>query len=239
MKRRSLPLLSVLLTVALPGIGAALAAGSAEPDFAHYQVILDRKVFGEVRVVPTNAAAAATGIPPPGSFIKDLRMCAITEDGTDLRVGIVDVKQNKSYLFRVGETLDEITLVDADFVDESALLRKGAEEYPIFMKGDAPAGAAPGAPGAAPAGAISVSAAATAVAGREPYAERLRKRRESLRERVVEPPKMSDEQLQEHLKRYQMELIRAGGEKGPPLPIELTPEMDAQLVSEGVLPAAQ
>jgi hypothetical protein len=32
-----------------------------------------------------------------------------------------------------------------------------------------------------------------------------------------------------------MDLIRSRGEKGPPLPIPLTPEMDQQLVQEGVL----
>ena len=53
----------------------------------------------------------------------------------------------------------------------------------------------------------------------------------------VEPPNMlKGEELTKHLEKYQMDLIRAGGEKGPPLPMELTPEMDAQLVSEGVLP---
>jgi hypothetical protein len=38
------------------------------------------------------------------------------------------------------------------------------------------------------------------------------------------------------LEAYQMDLIRAKGAKGPPLPIPLTPDMDAQLVKEGVLP---
>lgn len=225
---RRLTVLSALL-LAHTGVQDMLAAGAVQTDFAYYQIILDRKPFGEVRVVPT-VIAAVPGIAPPGSFIKDLRMCAITEDGSDLRVGIVDVKQNKSYLFRIGETQDEITLVDADFQDESALLRKGSEEYPISMKGDPPAGSMPG---AAPLVALQSSVATV----RESYAERLRKRREVVRERVMEQPKMNEQQLQEHLNRYQMELIRAGGEKGPPLPIELTPEMDAQLVSEGVLPA--
>ena len=32
-----------------------------------------------------------------------------------------------------------------------------------------------------------------------------------------------------------MDLIRAGGTLGPPLPIQLTKEMDDQLVREGVL----
>lgn len=42
--------------------------------------------------------------------------------------------------------------------------------------------------------------------------------------------------LEKHLHDYQMELIRARGAKGPPIPMPLTPEMDDQLVKEGVLP---
>ena len=47
------------------------------------------------------------------------------------------------------------------------------------------------------------------------------------------PERLTGEALQKHLQDYQMELIRTGQ---PPLPIPLTPEMDAQLVREGVLP---
>ena len=47
------------------------------------------------------------------------------------------------------------------------------------------------------------------------------------------PERLTGESLQKHLQEYQMELIRTGQ---PPLPIALTPEMDAQLVKEGVLP---
>jgi len=43
----------------------------------------------------------------------------------------------------------------------------------------------------------------------------------------------SQEELQEHLKQQQLDAIRTGK---PPLPIPLTPEMDRQLVEEGVLP---
>jgi hypothetical protein len=38
------------------------------------------------------------------------------------------------------------------------------------------------------------------------------------------------------LREYNLELIKAKGAKGPPLPIQLTPEEDDQLVKEGVLP---
>ena len=44
------------------------------------------------------------------------------------------------------------------------------------------------------------------------------------------------EELEKHLNEYQMDVIRQGL---PPLPIPLTPEMDQQLVNEGVLPPQQ
>ena len=64
-------------------------------------------------------------------------------------------------------------------------------------------------------------------------------------QRVPEQPKppavskYTEVESQKHLEQYQMELIRAGGEKGPPLPMPMTPEMDAQLVKEGVLPSLE
>ncbi len=67
------------------------------------------------------------------------------------------------------------------------------------------------------------------------YAERLRQRREAIQQRHVQPPevKPNREQLKKYLQEYQMDLIRKGN---APLPMPLTPEMDAQLVEEGVLP---
>ena len=68
------------------------------------------------------------------------------------------------------------------------------------------------------------------------YAERLRLRREALQTRQVEPPKMSQDDLEKHLREYNLEAIRKGL---PALPIQLTPEEDDQLVKEGVLPPAR
>ncbi|MDD4870312.1 MAG: hypothetical protein PHR77_07105 [Kiritimatiellae bacterium] len=39
------------------------------------------------------------------------------------------------------------------------------------------------------------------------------------------------------LQQYQMDVIRAKGKKGVPLPMPLSAEMDAQLVKEGVFPS--
>jgi hypothetical protein len=218
----------------------ALVASAA--DFSRYQFIVDRKPFGEpsaavVRGDPNNPNSRLTpGGLPANSWITELRMCAITESGSGLRVGIENTKSAKSYLFSVGDTLDEITLVDADFAEECALLRKGTEEFWLSIKGDANAQGGGAGSGTA---AVGSSSGSGAVSAHESYAERLRRRRETIRTREVEPPKMTEQEMEQHLMQYQMDLIRAQGENGPPLPIPLTPEMDDQLVSEGVLPPVE
>jgi predicted transcriptional regulator len=50
------------------------------------------------------------------------------------------------------------------------------------------------------------------------------------------PQFKSMEEMKEFYRQKNLELIRAGGKKGPPLPVALSPEDDAQLVKEGVLP---
>ena len=49
---------------------------------------------------------------------------------------------------------------------------------------------------------------------------------------------MTPDEHESMMQEYNMELIRAGGDLGPALPIELTPDQDAQLVREGALPPA-
>jgi hypothetical protein len=72
------------------------------------------------------------------------------------------------------------------------------------------------------------------------YAERRRallrkieERRKQQAEEKPPEPKLTGDALKKHLEDVQMDAIRSGR---PPLPMPLTPEMDAQLVSEGVLP---
>jgi hypothetical protein len=207
---------------------SALAAYGAvtTEDFSRYQVILDRKIFGE----PLTDGTTGPTNPPPTSFIRDIKLVAITENSNgELKVGFVDIKANsKSYYLPVGGSDDGIEVVDADYDSESALLKKGGDSQWINMNSDASGGSSQAAVAASPDG--------NPAGPRVPYPERMKRRRETIRTRIVEPPKLSGEALDKHLQEYNMELIRARGEKGPPLPIELTPEMDAQLVKEGVLP---
>jgi len=62
---------------------------------------------------------------------------------------------------------------------------------------------------------------------RERYQERLKQRKEILERRgragaETNAAMMTKEEVEQHMKDYQMDLIRAGGELGPPLPISLT-----------------
>jgi hypothetical protein len=214
--------------VALSMIALAAYGAVVTEDFSRYQVILDRKVFGEP---PADSGQGSNSVARAESFIRDIRMVAITEDSNgELKVGFVDIKaNNKSYYLPVGGSEDDIQVVDADYETESALLKKGGDSQWINMNTDAAGGS--------PQAAVAAASPDGSSAGpRVPYTERVRRHRETLRVRTQEPPILTGAALDKHLEEYNMELIRAHGDKGPPLPIELTPEMDAQLVKEGVLP---
>jgi len=243
MPRIQSSILSLLLLLS----GAVAAVDYSLP---RYQVILDRQPFGAIPVAPPKNESAATPIPvAPPAFIEALRMCAITETGSfGLRVGIVDIraKPAKSYFFRIGDVHDGIELVAADFIKEGALLKKDGLAYWIFMDGSIGPSEGGGRSPAAARTAAAVSrpslpnSAGTASGGNS-YATRLAKRRAILEERrrkSVEREQIGPEALKAQLREYQMELIRAGGKLGPPLPIPLTKEMDDKLVAEGVLPPA-
>ena len=218
-----------------------------------YQVILDREPFGSVPAPPPpeeDPGDRLADAPPP--FIKSLRMCAITEtEDFGLRVGIVDIKAKppSSHMMRIGEIQEGIELVEADFDREGALLKKDGLKYWIYLdgsQGSGPGGAhgKPGKPSAsaAPPQPRPPQAELARSGSSGSYTDRLKKRREILearRKQSEERQKMGPEALKEQLKEYQMELIRAKGELGPPLPIPLTKEMDDQLVAEGVLPPAK
>lgn len=205
---------------------------------ARYQIILSRQPFGDPG--RTQAAQEPAPTPPAESFAKHLRMCAITESAHGIRVGIVDIRSDppKSYYLGIGDREDDIEVVDAHFEREAVLLRRGSEEVWLQMDGGAVVGMGAG-PSAGPPFAPPAAPPPSASPQRMSYAERLRQRREAMRQREREMPRLTGEELKEHLKQYQMELIRARGELGPPLPIPLTKEMDDQLVQEGVLPPTE
>ncbi|MBU4459484.1 MAG: hypothetical protein KJ579_02860 [Verrucomicrobia bacterium] len=216
------------------GIGlAALVAGMAfasnpPPTFDRYQPILDRKPFGDV-VVATSAESnsAAAIVVGPGGEALGLRACSlIVVDGIGPRAGLVEVKTSKSYFLTPGETQDGIKLVSADYATEEIVIQRGSEMAVLRLKE------------AGTSEKKTAGASTIATATRLSFDER---RKAFERQRTPPPtppatppaPRLQGAELEKHLQQYQMEVIRQGM---PPLPIPLTPEMDKQLVQEGVLP---
>lgn len=212
------------------GVSATISHAAAQmPDFDRYQVILARMPFGAEPAEPVAGAPGNQVVPPAESFAKNLKMCAVTRNllSGRLQVGLVDNASKKNYFITVGEEEDGITVAEADYEGERALLRKGAEQVWIGMNDTS----------SAPAAVAASPARAGMTRGMPSPLRRMVAKRDVPPQPPAEPPNMlKGEELAKHLEKYQMDLIRAGGEKGPPLPLELTPEMDAQLVSEGVLP---
>lgn len=238
--------------------GPVLASGAT--DFSRYKVILERMPFGAEAPPAPLPGQGPDGqpLPPAESFTKNLKMCAVTRHALTgrLQVGLVDSASKKNYFIAVGDSEDGITVVEADYDGEKALLRKGEQEAWLSMSdvasmaaitGAAPAPGTPGRPALPPAmgGASGVPAPPmpvprTATAAPTAPGERYASEREAVlaarRARLGVTNALSGDALKKHLEQYQMDLIRSGGTKGPPLPMQLTPEMDAQLVKEGVLP---
>jgi len=148
-------------------------------------------------------------------------------EGEGPRAGLVEVKGGKSYLLSPGETIDGIRLVSVDMNEEQIVIQRGTEMAVLKLKEASPAERRPTASGSSltrPTLTRSVTIGNTPAAA--PPAP-------TPAPSPPAPPRLQGEELQRHLQQYQMEVIRKGL---PPLPIPLTPEMDRQLVQEGVLP---
>lgn len=223
--------MKTVMGIGLAGLVAGMASASNPPPaFDRYQPILDRRPFGDVVVLTsadTNGASAAIVVGPGGEAL-GLRACSlIVVDGIGPRAGLVEVKTSKSYFLTPGETQDGIKLVSVDYATEEIVIQRGSEMAVLRLK---EAGTSEKKP---------VGASTLATAARLSFEER---RKAFERQRTPPPappttppaPRLQGAELEKHLQQYQMEVIRQGM---PPLPIPLTPEMDKQLVQEGVLPA--
>jgi hypothetical protein len=197
-------------------LSAALLSMAGDEGFKRYQLILDKKPFGQ-----EPPEADVVQIPITESFARNLRLSMLFEgpDG-DLRAGIVDTASQKNYILRTGEEKDGLELVEADLRASEAMLRKGNEVALFKLES----------------GEVEPLSKSQQAAHKSSYQERKRGRTAvPPPDQPPEPPQpvMSGEALRLHLENVQMDAIRNGL---PPLPLPLTPEMDAQLVREGVLP---
>ncbi|MFA5688860.1 MAG: hypothetical protein WC959_06915 [Kiritimatiellales bacterium] len=203
--------------VILISFAAALAGPAAMQSFDRYQIILDKHPFGDM---PLEGDLAI--VPAEQSFARNMRLSMLFESGDgSVRVGIVDDANKKSYILAVGEPQEGLELIEADIIASEAMLKRGSEVVLFKLEAGTPQQ-------------VSKS---EQTSRQKSYTER----RKALLQRIEEQkkpeeppqPRLTGEALRKHLENVQMDAIRQGL---PPLPIPLTPEMDAQLVSEGVLP---
>ena len=201
-------------------------ASAAPRPFADYQVILDRKPFG---TPPDRSKEPERVIPVSESFAAQMVLSGIYElDDGSIKVAVTDKRNNSYFSLLVGEKDDSlgIELIDADYEKEEAVLKKG-EEVVVLKMG-----------GASETQVLSTPEKNDRIRQAEErrlsYAER-RRQRMLERQKPLEVPKptLTGAELEKHLQDYQMEVIRKGM---PPLPVQLSPDRDAQLVAEGYLP---
>ena len=113
----------------LCGPGNAFAV-AAEYKFSRYQIILDKKPFGEV--APSEVSLKQ---PELGDVIaKSLEMKSIIDDGSGIRIGLLDKKVNKNISLGIGEDYDGLELVSVNYDDEEAVLKKGFETAVLKLR---------------------------------------------------------------------------------------------------------
>lgn len=203
-------------------------AALAELTFDHYQVILDRKPFGNPPPPPPEPTPAPRKIAPGESFARQIKLCALIEDddGT-IQVGLMNLQTKNSFYLKVGDIEEGVELVSANYDEESAVLKKDDELAVVsFQTGEVQ-------PITQEEAQSHIERGRTGYAARRQAREEARKRRqEAIEEQAKQQPALTGDALEKHLQEYQLEVIRQGL---PPLPIPLTEEMDAQLVAEGIL----
>ena len=195
---------------------SAALSMAADEGFKRYQLILDKKPFGQ-----EPPEADMVQIPITQSFARNLRLSMLFEgaDG-DVRAGVIDSGNKKNYILRKGQEEDGLELVEADLKASEAMVRKGNEVALFKLES----------------GEIEPLSKSQQAVRKSSYEDRRRGRTEP--QQPAQPqqpvqPILSGAALEKHLQNVQMDAIRNGL---PPLPLPLTPEMDAQLVREGVLP---
>lgn len=218
---------AILFLFCLTAVAASADTAAIRP-FSDYQIILDRKPFGDPAANAASIPEPIRNVTPQESFAANLKLTGIYElkDGT-LKAAITDKKSNKYFSIIVEETdpASGITLLDLDYEKEEVTLQKGSEVVVLAMRGDAQTTVL--------SNQEQEERAQQAAQRRQSYAER-RKQRMLERQKPVEipEPKYTGAELEEHLQNYQMEVIRQGL---PPLPVQLTADRDEQLVEEGYL----
>ncbi|MEI6970294.1 MAG: hypothetical protein WCL44_02150 [bacterium] len=223
--------------------GETAAAGF---DRSQYDVIVEAHPFGEVQPklgvgIGPDGRPLAQDVQPAVPFSATLKLTMIREDDVSGEVCALDDTKNPAwhaYLVVGEEAADGIVVRKIDLEAKGVLLGKeGRADEWIFMNGPSTGATSAAAVGISRGASVAkrqgISAATHGRAGTRSFPSTA-SRPKIDPERLLPPGEM-----QQHLENYNMELIVAGGEKGPPLPIPLTPEQDDALVGAGILPPGE
>lgn len=157
----------ICVLIALLFSGAVPAhATITRHEFSRYQVILDKKPFGEVAPLETIQPQAALG----DVIARELEMKSIIDEGTSIRVGWLDKKTNKNFSMAVGETHEGLELVSVNYDEEEAVVKKGGETALVKLRPSKDKDQAAPAAAVSPAmiGALAVPGASPFQAGQAP-----------------------------------------------------------------------
>lgn len=217
----------------------SIAVNAVEYHPERYNLIIERAPFGEepvqveetedMRKQAVESAAAAASL---SKLQKDMRLCFLLEgDDGEVRAGFQNLKAQegdpKNIMLMLGESYKGMKLQKIDLKNDRASVVVNGRVISFTLKKSSAAIAPPAAQDSAQqpvrrfGGGFRKNKPVENTAGPELSPEEQARKREETRE---------------NLRQYQMEVIRAGM---PPLPIPLTPEMDEQLVAEGVLPPVE
>lgn len=104
--------------------------------FDRYGVIITRKPFGQETLPEPPVDLTKLVVPPDQSFTAKFKIAAVTRNNKGVvQVGLVDLKNNRSTLLGIGDSIEGVEVVDADYVNERARLRRDPEDYWVSMSG--------------------------------------------------------------------------------------------------------
>lgn len=164
----------ILTAFILCGAGTALAVVT-DHEFSRYQIILDKKPFGEVTPSEGAQSQAALG----DVFSKEFEMKAIVDDGSGIRIGLMDKKTNKNFFLGVGESHEGLQLVSVDYENEEAVVKKGGETAVVKLRPDKDKATVPAAVPALMSELPFQAPAPSSSSPRRPFFSDLKKRRAS------------------------------------------------------------
>lgn len=125
--------LGVWIAMGLRAGAQPITPGVPLQDFDRYGVILERKPFG-AEALPRPVELPK--ISSDKSFTAKFRMAAVTRDDNGIiRVGLVDLKTKQGLMLGIGDSVEGVEVVAADYIKERARLRRDPEDYWVSMIG--------------------------------------------------------------------------------------------------------